>query len=172
MIAGCAEQRGSRDEETVARMMFEALREKDAGKIGACIVTSEDVEYVMTFFSQNTKEYQAMTLEEKHEFELLFQQRVEQVQTEWLDHYEAMIDQIDDILRDNDIEWKKIRYDGYKTAYSDFEIEYMPRYGEFGLLFHQGHHSFRLNTDGIVKIHDQWKLQLGEFTIEAIENGS
>ncbi len=172
LFAGCSGKRNGREEEAIAKKMFEALREEDSGKIGSCIVTQDDVEYVMTYFSMNTDEYKAMTLEEKQQFEQLFQIRVEELRQAWLNSYDNMIDQINEIQQANRIDWGKIRYDGYQASFPDFEIEYMPRYGEFDLLFHHGKTHYRLHTKGIVKIHDQWKLQLGEFTLEVIDNDS
>ena len=170
LVFGCADKHGNRDEEAVARKLFDALRDRNADTFSACIVTAEDVEYVMTFFSMNSDEYQALTLEEKHEFERLFQGRVEEMQREWQSGFESMIEQVEALWESEDIEWEDIRYDGFESAFGDFEIAYMPRYGEFNILFHHGDRKYRLRTDGTVKIHDRWKLQLGEITLEAIDD--
>ena len=165
-LVACGRSTDSRDERGFANRLFHALKQQDPSKFGTNIINADDVEYSMTFFSRNTSEYQAMTLEEKHDFEILFQKRIEEMLVAHSDQTRHMIAQLQTLLEDKSVPWSKIRFDGYEAAFADNEIDYMPRYGEYNILFHAGRKKYRLHTDGIVKIHDTWKLQLGDLSLE------
>ncbi len=170
LLIGCGGGNSDRGEEALARKICEALHAQRVETIGTCIISEADLEYLMTYFSLNTREYQAMTLEEKRQFEALFQKRLDEMKIAYNDQYERMVDQIDQLLQYSGFDWDKLRFEEYLVAFPDREIEYMPRYGEFVVRFSIGKQNYSLHTDGIVKVKGEWKLQMGEFILEEVDD--